>query len=236
MKLSAPVHILKGRAKELKLSRGMTMIEALNQIARKEGYNSWGLLQSKVKDFVPQTADELLAYLHPGDMLLISARPGLGKTVLALQLITQAIEEQRSCFFFSFDYTPKTFATKMSDLKISLQDIEPHLHTYFSDDICADYIIHQTDSTAKEGSLIVIDYLQLLDQKRSNPPLQQQIETLKKHAREKRCVLIFIAQIDRAFEQAEHSQASLRDIRLPNPLDLSLFNKSVFVQAGQIHM
>ena len=87
MKLTAPIHVLKGKAKELKRSQGITMAEALNQIAKAEGFNSWGLLQSKAKTFAPKTPEELLECLHPGDLLLIGARPGLGKTILTLQLL-----------------------------------------------------------------------------------------------------------------------------------------------------
>lgn len=68
------------------------MTEALDQIAQAEGFNTWSLLQPKVKAFTPKTKEDLLNHLHPGDLLLIDARPGLGKTTLTLQLLLQAIK------------------------------------------------------------------------------------------------------------------------------------------------
>jgi len=104
----------------------------------------------------------------------------------------------------------------------------------FSDDISSNYIISKTRGIAKEGSLIAVDYLQLLDQQRNKPPLQKQIEDLKAYARKTKCILIFISQIDRAFEEKGHDQPSLEDVRLPNPLNLSLFNKSIFVHGEHL--
>jgi len=152
------------------------MAEALDQIAQAEGFNTWSLLQPKVKAFTPKTKEDLLNYLHHGDLLLIGAKPGLDKTTLTLQ-----------------------------------------------------------KGTIAEGSLIAVDYLQLLDQNRSKQSLQKQIEDLKAYAKEKQCIVIFISQIDRAFDEEEQVKPNMGDVRLPNPLDMSLFNKSIFVQNGQIY-
>jgi len=116
MKLSAPIHVLKRKAKELKQSRQITLIEALDHIARAEGFASWSLLQSRKNAFTPRTKNDVLNDLFPGDLMLIGGRPGLGKTILALQLLLQAIKEDRLCFFFSFDYTEKELVKKLSQL------------------------------------------------------------------------------------------------------------------------
>lgn len=236
MKVTAPIHVLKGKAKTLKRTQGITMTQALNQIAQMEGFTSWSLLQSKVNKFTPKTTTQLLDYLHPGDLLLIGARRGEGKTKLTLQLLLEAIREGRPCFFFTFEYTLNELLEKLEDLDSQYKQNAAFLKLDFSDGISSDYIIGKTHQRVEDGSLIAVDYLQLLDQKRTNPPLQIQIENLKAYAREKKCILIFTSQIDRAFEQKQRQKPSLKDIRLPNPLDLSLFNKSVFVQNQQIYM
>ncbi|MDG9669196.1 DNA helicase [Hahella sp. CR1] len=235
MKLTAPVHVLKGKAKALKRAQSLTMTEALDQIARAEGFSSWSLLQSKVKTLTPQTTEELLDYLHPGDLLLIGARPGLGKTTLALQLVLQAIKEGRQCFFFSLEYSKTALIEKLSTLDRQFEPDHPLLKLDMSDEISSDYIVKQTKDWVTEGSLIAVDYLQLLDQNRNKPPLQQQIEELKSYARAKKCILVFISQIDRRFDEDERAIPTIKDVRLPNPLDMGLFNKSVFVRNGQIY-
>lgn len=235
MKLSKPVHILKRDAKALKRSRGISMIDALDQMAKTEGFSSWSLLQSKLKTLIPKTQEEVLGYLNPGDLLLVGARPGLGKTSVTLKVLSQAVREGRRCFFFSFEYTHRTFAAKIVNLGETIDEL-PSLLTYdFSDEISADYIIRETNNSVTDGSLIAVDYLQILDQNRSKPALQTQIEALKRFAREKRCILIFISQIDRVFDQNDRERPSLADVRLPNPLDLGLFNKSIFVREERIY-
>ena len=88
--------------------------------------------------------------------------------------------------------------------------------------------------SAPRGTLAVIDYLQLLDQKRDNPELMVQIRALRSFARERGLVLVFISQVDRAFDPARKPFPDMGDIRLPNPLDLSLFDKACFLNKGEI--
>lgn len=211
------------------------MIDALDQMAMTEGFSSWSLLQSKLKTRVPKTQEDVLGYLNPGDLLLVGARPGLGKTTVTLQTLLQAVREGRRCFFFSLEYTHRTFATKIANLGETIEELRSLLSYDFSDEISADYIIRETSKSVADESVIAVDYLQILDQNRRKPPIQTQIEALKHYAREKRCILIFISQIDRAFDQNDRERPSLADVRLPNPLDLGLFNKSIFVQEERIY-
>ncbi|SDA82151.1 DnaB-like helicase C terminal domain-containing protein [Mesorhizobium qingshengii] len=87
---------------------------------------------------------------------------------------------------------------------------------------------------APRGTLVVIDYLQLLDQKRENPDLMAQVRTLKAFARDRGLILVFISQIDRSYNPATKPCPDIGDVRLPNPLDLSLFNKTCFLNKGEI--
>lgn len=81
---------------------------------------------------------------------------------------------------------------------------------------------------------MVFDYIQLLDQKRENPELSAQVGTLKIFARQHGMILVFIAQIDRSLEMAQKILPDIGDIRLPNPLDLQLFDKSSFLNNGKM--
>ncbi|MEH6545962.1 MAG: DNA helicase [Sneathiella sp.] len=234
MKLSAPLHVLKQRAKENKRAQSIPLSAALNAIAKAEGFASWSLLQSKMKDNTAKLAAEHLASLHPGDLVLIGARPGLGKTTLALELLLQARRQDQPCFFFSLEYRRPEIQEKLSALDGTYVSGDPNLLIDVSEKISASYIIEQTERRIQPGSLIAIDYLQLLDQQRQKPALQTQVNTLKEFAKSTGCVVIFISQIDRSFNPEAGPPPGKQDIRLPNPLDLNLFNKTIFAKDQQV--
>jgi len=233
MKLSAPIHVLKSKAKDLKKSKSITMAEALKEVAKSEGYSSWSLLQSKAKDMFPKTSEEILGYLNPGDLMLIGSRPGLGKTTFTLQLLLQAVKEKRRCYFFSLEVTHKDVASKVADLDENIGQNNPFLKFDFSDEISSQHIKEQTNDGLVEGSIIAVDYLQLLDQQRTKPELQVQVKELKEFAKKKGCIIIFISQLDRSFESKDKDRPGLEDVRLPNPVDLRLFNKTMFLHNGK---
>lgn len=230
MKLSAPIHVLKAQAQQIKKEKGITNTEALDFIAKREGFDSWSLLQSKKDDMFPKSYDEILGFFNPGDIVLIGARPSKGKTVFTMGLLVQAIQKKAAVnFCFSLSEVHKDIAKRLALYDQSLGEKNAYFELDYSNDISADYIINKTKAKISKGSLIVIDYLQLLDEKRTNPPLQVQVEKLKTFAREKECVVIFISQLDRAVENRTNQKPILGDVRLPNPLELKYFNKIMFL-------
>ena len=102
-----------------------------------------------------------------------------------------------------------------------------------ADGICADHVAAQL-AEAAPGTLAVIDYLQLLDQRRDTPPLADQVRGLRAFAALRGLVLVFISQIDRRYDPAAKPLPDLTDVRLPNPLDLGLFSKTCFLQGGRV--
>jgi replicative DNA helicase len=61
-----------------------------------------------------------------------------------------------------------------------------------------------------------------------------QVRKLKSFARGRGLILVFISQIDRSYDPSTKPCPDISDIRLPNPLDLSLFNKTCFLNNGEI--
>lgn len=222
MKLSAPVYVLKSQAKALKKAQGFSFSQALNEVARQEGFATWSLLMSKSERIVPTNYSEVLDFLNEGDLMLVAARPRVGKTVFAYGLLAQAEEKKRPKGHLFTLVESEHDARKRFDSK-DLCWID------CSDDINADYIIAATRSRVKPGSLIVVDYLQMLDEKRTNAPLQAQISSLQAFAKSSGCIIVFLCQLDRQVGERLDQRPTIADVRLPNPLDLKIFNKILFL-------
>jgi len=233
MRLSSPIYTLKRQAKLLARDNDIKLHDALNQIAAKEGFKNWSHLASSYSKTTP--AKEIMSQLKSGDMVLIGARPGHGKTLLGLELAALAKKNSRKGYVFSLDYNEMDVWDRYEKLGLDPKEHDGPIVVDTSDDICAAHIIERVKNTPSH-TLVVVDYLQLLDQKRSTPPLDEQVRALKKFAVESGAVVVLISQIDRAFELSPSSMPTLADIRLPNPVDLSLFDKSCFLHDGQIQI
>jgi len=231
MKLSAPLYRLKRKARLLSRERNIPLHAALDRIAREEGFSRWSLLAATLSAVAP--AGKLFGELRPGDLVLVGARPGQGKTLLSLELAVEAMKAGHKAVFFSLDYVERHVPDIFRAIGAERAQFGALFEFDGSDAISADYIM-RTLSAAPAGTLAVIDYLQLLDQKRENPELTVQVSALKSFAREKEQIIVFISQIDRSYDPAMKPCPDLGDIRLPSPLDLTLFNKTCFLNGGEV--
>jgi len=230
MKLSAPIYQLKRRAKLLARDKKIPLHAALDRIARDEGFAGWSLLSARLA--TGTTASGVLSRLSDGDQLLLGARPGHGKTLLGLQLLLDAARDGRRGVFFTLEYTERETRERIRSLEGETPGLGDALEIVTSDDICADYIIrHLAD--ASRGTVAVIDYLQILDQRRNKPELSEQISALQRFARKTGIVLAFITQIDRSYDPETKPLPDMQDIRLPNKVDVGLFSKACFLHEGK---
>jgi len=213
--------------------RAIALNAALDNIAVEEGFRSWSLLAAKAKADAPARA--LLGALMPGDMVLLGARPGHGKTAMSLDLIAEAIKAGRRGVFFTLEYNGSDVLKLLDRSDGDAAIFDENFIFDNSDNIRADHIIKRLNS-APRGTVVVVDYLQLLDQKRENPDLMTQVRGLKKFAAERGLIIVFISQIDRSYDASKRPTPTLEDVRLPNPLDLSLFDKACFVHDGKIRI
>jgi replicative DNA helicase len=231
MRLSAPVYHLKRKAKLLSRQQNIPLHAALDRVAAGEGFEGWSLLASKTSSAVP--VGELYSRLSPGDLVLVGARPGHGKTLMSLRLAVEAMKAGNRGIFFTLEDTERVVLDRFPVIGADHAEFADLFEFDNSDAISADHIIERL-STVPPGTLAVVDYLQLLDQKREKPELMTQVQALKAFAREKGVILVFISQIDRSYDPALKPVPDLSDVRLPNPLDLKLFDKMVFLNNGRV--
>ena len=231
MRLSAPIYRLKRQAKFLARDHDIPLHQALDRIAVAEGFRAWSHLASKSSN--PRPAENILAKLDAGDMLLVGARPGHGKTLLGLELAALAAQHGRKGFFFTLDYNEADVLAAFKSIGWDHATLANAVIIDTSDDITADYIIDRLGRAA-DHAIVVVDYLQLLDQVRSKPDLETQMRTLRNHAKAEGAIVVMISQVDRSFELMGKAMPDVTDVRLPNALDLTLFDKTCFLHNGEI--
>ncbi len=231
MKLSAPIYQLKRKAKQIARDEGIPLHTALDRIAIGEGFSAWSMLAAKSAAATP--ADRLFATFRPGDLVLLGARPGHGKTLMSLRLAVEAMKAGHQAKFFSLEYTERDVLDRFRAIGVDIAQFEKRFEIDCSDAISADYVVTRMTG-APRGTLVVIDYLQLLDQRRENPALSVQMRTLKSFAHESGLIIVFISQIDRSYDPRSKPCPDLDDVRLPNPLDLKLFDRTCFLSDARI--
>ncbi|MHC1549723.1 DNA helicase [Phyllobacterium sp. K27] len=231
MKFSAPIYQLKRKARILSRLQKVPLHEALDSIAVREGFGNWSLLAATIST-EPHSA-KLFAQLVPGDLMLVGARPGHGKTLLSLELAVEAMKAGKPAAFFTLEYTLQDILDSFRAIGVDWEKFKESFDFDASDAISADYIVRKLAS-ATRGTLIVIDYLQILDQKRDKPDLMSQMHTLKSFAESRGLIIILLSQIDRLYDPAKKACPDIADVRLPNPVDLSLFNKTCFLNNGEV--
>ena len=225
MQLSQPIYQLKRRAKLLAREAGIPLHAAQDRIARGEGYDTWSLLSAKHAE--ARRPAPILTELANGDLVLLAARPRQGKTRIGLQLLVDAVRAGRRAVFFTLEFTEAQTLALLAEMGAG--DDLPEIVT--TDDIDAASIAGHLAGAAP-GSVAVIDYLQLLDQRRETPVLANQVATLRDFAQTSGAILAFISQVDRAFEPSVSQLPGLANLRLPNPIPVTLFDKAWFTHAG----
>jgi len=233
MRFSHPVFRLKRQARLLSREENIPLNRALDMIAAGEGFKSWSHLAANASAGRP--AGAMLAQLSPGDLVLLGARPGHGKTLLGLELLAEAAKAGRRGFFFTLDYSDADVIERVRAIGIEPGTISSSITMDTSDGICAGHIIAEMQA-APPHSIAVVDYLQLLDQRRRNPELAEQVAALKAFVQSAGHIVVLISQIDRAYDPGAKPLPDLTDVRLPNPVDLSLFSKSCFLHDGEIRL
>nr|WP_260108516.1 DNA helicase [Phaeobacter inhibens] len=121
MRLSSPIYKLKRQAKLLARENGIRLHEALNQIATKEGFKDWSHLASNYSKATP--AKEILSQMSSGDMVLIGARPGHGKTLLGLELTALAEKINRTGCVFTLDFNETDVGIDLKSLGSTQRDL-----------------------------------------------------------------------------------------------------------------
>ena len=193
--------------------------------------------------------DRMTAGLQPSDLIILAARPSMGKTTFALNLGSYAaVELKIPAIIFSLEMSKEQLALKLlcSEAGVDNQRIRtgtlrdddwPKLShalgrlsdaMLFIDDtpgISALEIRAKTRRIKAEYGLglIIIDYLQLMQSRSRSENRQQEVSeisrSLKALARELDVPLIALSQLSRAVEQRADKKPGLADLRESGSLE-----------------
>jgi len=187
--------------------------------------------------------DEMLTGFHGSELIIMAARPGMGKTAIALNIMNNiALEEkEKSALFFSLEMPAAQLGMRMLCIEamidsqrvrtghISSEEMKELFSTAGSLSKSHIYIddtpsVNIMEIRAKARRLhqkvplgiIIIDYLQLITSL-AKVDRQQQISeisrSLKQLARELEIPVVALSQLSRAVEQRADQRPTLSDLR-----------------------
>lgn len=186
--------------------------------------------------------DQMTSGLQPGDLIILAARPSMGKTSLALNIAINAAAMERSVGVFSLEMSAEQLtlrllstesgiahhnirnATISSDDWISLTHVAAKLAQYklFIDDTAGLSIMDLRARARKLAAehkcqLLIIDYLQLLHSTRRHENRHQEVSeisrALKALAKELGVPIIALSQLSRAVDSRMDKRPMLSDLR-----------------------
>lgn len=187
--------------------------------------------------------DEITSGLQKSDLIIVAARPGMGKTAFALNIAAQsAVKANASVMIFSLEMSQEQLGQRLISMQAMVASEKLKKGTLERQDwdkinVALDQlnetkiVIDDTPGItvmemrnkcrrlkAEQGlDLIVIDYLQLMTYEGRSDNRQQEVSALSRHlkllAREMDCPVIVLSQLSRAPEQRQDKRPMLSDLR-----------------------
>lgn len=187
--------------------------------------------------------DHLTAGLQNNELIILGARPSVGKTAMALNIIRHVVvEEKVPAFFVSLEQARIELAERLLVCQARVDSHKLRKGTLDSDEmqriLNAGGILHKAklfiDDTPSQSMLrisanarrlklregiriVVIDYLQLIEPENRRDPRQEQVAQISRRlkflARELELPVMALAQVNRSSEDRQDHKPRLSDLR-----------------------
>jgi len=187
--------------------------------------------------------DKILGGLHKTDLIILAARPGMGKTSFALNVAANAAETGASVFIFSMEMSKEQLGERMLSMQSNVdmerlrrgelndmdwEDIseaqDGFENTRIVIDDTSDISVLEIKNKCRRRKaeagldLIIIDYLQLMSQKgfRAGDRVNEIsaiTRQIKILAKELDCAVILLSQLSRDIEKRPNHKPQLSDLR-----------------------
>lgn len=187
--------------------------------------------------------DRLIIGLHRGDLVVLAARPSLGKTALALNIATNVAKRGKRALVFSLEMAEKPLVQRLiaSESGVIFRRIaQGYLSRADRDRLDAvrqklitlpividdnsSITIHEMrarcrrEATTRGLDVVVIDYLQLLAPE-DNKEIAAVSRAIKQIARDLNIPVVALSQLNRAVEHREPPRPTLSDIRASGQIE-----------------
>jgi len=186
------------------------------------------------------TLDEYCKGLHEGELIVVAARPAMGKTNFALNLASNVINQGKSVLFFSLEMTTDELMGRMCASRANLlydkvlsakfEGEDWTLYNDFTATMSEQRIFVDDDAglsisdirsksrqiKMKQGlDLIIVDYLQLVDAPGGTPTeiVENVSRGLKRLAKDMNCPVVALSQLSRECEKRQDKRPMLSDLR-----------------------
>lgn len=187
--------------------------------------------------------DKVLAGMHRGDLIILAARPSVGKTAFALNIAVNAAKADTNVALFSLEMSAEQLIQRVlcSEARINSQDVRTgqikdhdwvNIHRamgtlaeleFYVDDSPAISILEVRAKARRQlrnakNGLVIVDYLQLMQpNNRRTENRQTEIAEisrgLKILAKELNVPVLALSQLSRAVEQRAGKRPQLSDLR-----------------------
>ena len=187
--------------------------------------------------------DRYFLGMRPGQLIILAARPGMGKTSLALNMAANVCEQaKKPVAIFSLEMLANELSMRMLSSKSKVDSKKIRTKNYTGEELktmgiaiqeLSAYPIFINDSGSTTVvdiqsqcrkllgeyglGMVIVDYLQLMSSPNKNLSREQQIaemsRSLKLMARELECPVIAMSQLNRQVESRPNKRPNISDLR-----------------------
>ncbi len=186
--------------------------------------------------------DRMTSGLQRSDLILLAARPSMGKTALALNIAMNAVKTGISVALFSLEMSKEQYVQRIISMESMVESNKMRTGNLNDDDwnrllsvmsTISNYQVYIDDTASitlfemmskcrrlkmeKGLDMIIVDYLQLMSGSGKNDNRQQEISDisrgLKAMARELNCPVVALSQLSRAPELRTDHRPIMSDLR-----------------------
>lgn len=162
--------------------------------------------------------DQLTGGLHKGELILVGARPGMGKSSFALNIAAYVAKINKKVLYITLEMSKELIESRLDLQKDNSEEKQNGNPNIYIDDTPGIYIgeLRNKLMSIKEIDLVIIDYLQLISCEEIKESRQLELSfisrNLKSMAKEFNVSIICLSQLSRRLELRENKRPVISDL------------------------